>query len=88
VVGLTLRYDRLDNFWFVLLHELIHVKVHLKKGRVEQIFDDLEADGDAIEREADDLAGRALIPDELWETALARYLRTQESIKAFAERVA
>ena len=24
-VALTLRHDRLDNFWFALLHELIHV---------------------------------------------------------------
>ena len=25
VIGLTLRYDRLDNFWFCLLHELAHI---------------------------------------------------------------
>ncbi len=25
VVGMTLRYDRVDNFWFVLRHELEHV---------------------------------------------------------------
>ena len=25
VVGMTLRYDRIDNFWFVLQHELEHV---------------------------------------------------------------
>lgn len=25
VIGLSLRYDRLDNFWFVLRHELEHV---------------------------------------------------------------
>lgn len=25
VVGMTLRYDRIDNFWFVLRHELEHV---------------------------------------------------------------
>lgn len=85
VVGLTLRFDRLDNFWFVLLHELIHVKMHLRKGRVEEIFDDLEAEADSLEREADDLAGRALIPADSWETALARYLRTPESVKAFAK---
>jgi len=85
VVGLTLRYDRLDNFWFVLIHELVHVKSHLKKGRVEEIFDDLEAEADSLEREADEQAGQALIPDELWETALARYLRTEDSIRAFAE---
>jgi len=84
VIGLTLRYDRLDNFWFVLLHEVIHVKCHLKKGRLEDIFDDLDSDANEIEREADDLAGRALIPDDLWETALPRFLRTKESVQAFA----
>ncbi|MCJ7624418.1 MAG: HigA family addiction module antitoxin [Anaerolineaceae bacterium] len=25
VIGLTLRYDRIDNFWFVLRHEIEHV---------------------------------------------------------------
>ena len=25
VIGLTLRYDRLDNFWFTLMHELAHL---------------------------------------------------------------
>lgn len=25
VIGMTLRYDRIDNFWFVLRHELEHV---------------------------------------------------------------
>lgn len=25
VIGLTLRYDRIDNFWFVLIHEIDHV---------------------------------------------------------------
>jgi HTH-type transcriptional regulator/antitoxin HigA len=69
----------------VLVHELVHVKSHLKKGRVEEIFDDLDAEADSIEREADEQAGQALISDELWETALARYLRTEESIRTFAE---
>ncbi|MDY0019773.1 MAG: ImmA/IrrE family metallo-endopeptidase, partial [Anaerolineae bacterium] len=41
VIGLTLRYDRLDNFWFTLLHELAHVYLHLENGdRV--FFDDTE----------------------------------------------
>lgn len=25
VVGMTLRYDRIDNFWFVLIHEIEHI---------------------------------------------------------------
>ncbi|HYW80696.1 MAG TPA: ImmA/IrrE family metallo-endopeptidase, partial [Thermoguttaceae bacterium] len=85
VIGMTLRYDRLDNFWFVLLHELIHVVRHLRKGKLEDIFDDLEAEPDDLEREADSLAGAALIPEDDWEVALARYVRTEESIRSFAE---
>ena len=84
VIGLTLRHDRLDSFWFTLIHELIHVTRHLSKGRLEDIFDDLEAIADDIEKEADELAGNALIPDDLWETALARYIQTEESISDLA----
>ena len=29
VIGMTIRHDRIDNFWFVLLHELAHIAAHL-----------------------------------------------------------
>jgi HTH-type transcriptional regulator/antitoxin HigA len=29
VVALTLRHDRIDNFWFTLLRELANVGLHL-----------------------------------------------------------
>ena len=87
VVALTLRYDRLDNFWFVLLHEIIHVKKHLRKGSVEDIFDDLEAEPDELEREADDLACQSLIPEKLWKSALARYVRSEDSVKSLAAKI-
>ena len=32
VIGMTLRHDRQDNFWFTLLHELSHVYLHLMQG--------------------------------------------------------
>lgn len=85
LVALTLRYDRLDNFWFVLFHELIHVMKHLRKGHLEDIFDDLDAEPDELERETDQLAGAFLIADEIWETALPRYIRSIESINEFAK---
>lgn len=85
VIGMTLRYDRLDNFWFVLVHELVHVMKHLRRGKLEDIFDDLEAEPDDLDREADSLAGAALIPEEDWEVALARYVRTEESVRSFAD---
>jgi HTH-type transcriptional regulator/antitoxin HigA len=67
VIGLTLRYDRLDNFWFALFHELGHLVLHLKSDPGEFFVDDLslrgnDADSD-IEREADRFAEEALLPN-------------------------
>jgi HTH-type transcriptional regulator/antitoxin HigA len=87
VIGMTLRYDRLDNFWFVLFHELIHVMKHLHKDEVESIFDDLDVEANDIEKEADECAGEALIPESKWETALARYVQSKESIITFANEL-
>lgn len=40
VVALTGRYDRVDNFWFTLAHELAHVMLHLTNGVSNSIFID------------------------------------------------
>jgi HTH-type transcriptional regulator/antitoxin HigA len=88
VIGMTLRYDRLDNFWFVLLHELIHVINHLQKGKLESIFDDLEvANNEKIELEADMFAGEELIQQTEWNFSLARYTRSKESVIDFANKL-
>jgi len=87
VIGMTLRYDRLDNFWFVLLHELVHIVKHLRKGNIESIFDDLDVDAGDIEQEADKLAGEVLVPEDKWNTALARYLRSKDSIEDLANEL-
>lgn len=87
IVGLTIRYDRLDNFWFVLIHELVHILKHLRVGGIESIFDDIESEADDIEIEADEEAGEILIPNKKWETALAKYVRSKEAIKQFSEEM-
>ena len=87
VIGMTLRYDRLDNFWFVLFHELVHIMKHLHKGDIESIFDDLDVKAEDIEQEADKQAGEFLVPEDKWETALARYVQSKESIIAFANEL-
>ena len=67
VIGLTLRYDRIDNFWFSLMHELAHVGLHLDKGEDESFIDDLSLNvADPLEEEADRAARDALIPPEVW----------------------
>lgn len=66
VIALTLRHDRLDNFWFTLLHEFAHVVCHLNADR-QVILDDLDvSSSDAIEEEADAFARNALIPLAIW----------------------
>lgn len=66
IIALTLRYDRIDNFWFTLLHEFAHVALHLNE-EIRIVLDDLEIRSSAIvEEEADRFAQQALISDELW----------------------
>lgn len=72
VVGLTLRYDRIDNFWSTLLHELAHIGLHVDGGEDLSFVDDLtlryEQAGDAHpEAQADDWAREALIPRIDWD---------------------
>lgn len=43
VVAMTTRYDRIDNFWFVLRHELEHV---LRRDGLEQAVLDVELEGE------------------------------------------
>ncbi len=66
VIALTLRYDRTDNFWFVLLHEVGHLALgHLSK-KSPWIADNLDLPGGRSIREtsADEFARRALLPED------------------------
>ncbi|WP_429139821.1 ImmA/IrrE family metallo-endopeptidase [Aeromonas veronii] len=82
VVALTLRYDRLDNFWFTLLHELAHIALHMD-GNQTWYLDDLDAQGnDEIEQQADALAQESLIPASDW-PAVA--LTTPATVTALAQ---
>ena len=77
VIGLTLRYDRIDNFWFTLMHELAHVGRHEARDE-NQFFDDMNLRGaknvadDCIEIEADEWAEEALIPGQFWDASPAQ----------------
>ncbi len=88
VVALTLRHDRLDNFWFVLFHELGHVFLHLFDSLGMDFFD--EDDGgeiDQIEKEADEFSLNTLIPLDLWDSCLSRFSITDEAVILDAERL-
>jgi len=88
IVAMTLRHDRLDNFWFVLMHELAHVAKHLDEAH--PLFTD-NLDGqdeqDRKEREADEMAGEALIPQATWEQSIARTSHLSKDVAALAEKL-
>jgi len=79
VIGMTLRYDRIDNFWFVLRHELEHVdKLHGRDGAVRL---DAELEGAKAGVGQD-------IPEEerVANDAAANYGFTQEYLQKFITR--
>ena len=88
VVALTLRHDRLDNFWFTLLHEVAHLALHVGSDRLWAIFDETEsAATSAIEEEADQFAYEALIPSERWRTCVSRFTQSEKSVRADAAKL-
>lgn len=88
VIGLTLRFDRLDNFWFVLMHELGHVFLHLMDGLRYDFFDEEETAGDdKIEQEADTFALDRLIPDAKWDECLSRFALSEEAVRIDAKNL-
>ena len=90
VMGLTLRHDRIDNFWFCLLHELAHLGLHMDKDDGAAFIDDLTlrkvsgTRGDSKETEADQWAEEALIPQSAWETSEARLRPTAMAVISLA----
>lgn len=88
IVAMTLRHDRLDNFWFVLMHELAHVAKHLDEAH-PLFTDNLDSpdEQDRIEREADEMAGEALIPKTAWEKSAARISHLSKDVIALADKL-
>jgi len=86
IIAMTLRYDRLDNFWFTLLHELVHIWRHLDGE--DAFLDDLDASSeDRREHEANRLAREAFIPRLIWKRSDAFRSPSKESIDLLAREL-
>jgi HTH-type transcriptional regulator/antitoxin HigA len=87
VIGLTLRHDRLDNFWFTLFHELGHVLKHLSPENPVMLDVDIDRKKTGvIETEADRFALDTLIPPGPWSEQV-RHLQYAAEIRAAAKRL-
>jgi HTH-type transcriptional regulator / antitoxin HigA len=60
VVAVTLRYDRIDWFWFTLMHEVSHLALDHKRGHLDFLDERTSEDDD--ENAANKLASDSLLP--------------------------
>jgi HTH-type transcriptional regulator/antitoxin HigA len=92
VIIVSLRYDRLDAFWFTLMHELSHI-LHGDNSFDDELLGEGEQlpsiAKDDIERRADNDAANYLIPAETLNSFILRVspLYSKDRINQFANRV-
>ena len=84
VIGISFRYPRIDNFWFTLLHELAHVRLHFEELN-QPILEDLDEEVvDQKEREANRYAMNLVVPRAIWRNVGPRNVRSAEDVITFA----
>lgn len=80
VIGMSMRFDRIDNFWFVVRHELEHVL--LGHGRAEAMLD-VELDGHTAAIGSD-----VVEEEQLANLAAADFCVPQDKLDGFIARKA
>jgi len=93
VVALSLRYDRIDSFWYTLMHELGHIKNEdgLKNDTIiidTDVFGEYDTDK-PYEKEADRFAVEFLVPQDDFRDFVARTqpLYRKTKIIGFSQRI-
>lgn len=93
VIGMTLRFDRIDNFWFVLRHEIEHVLREDGRGEDGPIIDtDLGNENEALsecEKHANAAGAEFCVPVAQLENFIARVQPyfSEQKVLAFAQRI-
>ena len=89
IIGMSLRFDRIDNFWFTLLHELAHISLHLNQDSVffDELEDGLGVDVNDTEAEADAMAQEAVIPAAKWEISPAKIIPSPMAAQSLANEL-
>jgi HTH-type transcriptional regulator/antitoxin HigA len=65
ILALSLRYSRIDTFWFTLMHELAHIAARHKEGHVERMDDSVATTAiDVQESEANQMAMAWLVEQQ------------------------
>lgn len=86
IISLSIRHNRIDNFWFTLVHELSHIILHYDLLD-DVIIDDLDIkDSSVIELEANKLAGDLLIPKNVWRGCPIKYSFDSSDVINFSKQ--
>ncbi|RIK84393.1 MAG: addiction module antidote protein, HigA family [Planctomycetota bacterium] len=92
IIGLAARFDRIDNFWFTLGHELSHVRhrdtPHVDSDVAGQLMLPVEMKS-PVERRADDEAAQMFVPKQELDSFILRVgpLYSKDKIIRFAHRI-
>jgi HTH-type transcriptional regulator/antitoxin HigA len=91
IIGLTLRQDRLDNFWFTLMHEVAHIALHSDNDKIDVFYDEVYENENSVisdqELEADALAAESLIPAVSWEISPAHLVPSEITFNLLASNI-
>ncbi|MDC0358627.1 HigA family addiction module antitoxin, partial [Oligoflexia bacterium] len=87
VIGLTLRINRIDNFWFTLMHELAHILYH--KNKIKWDEEIIQEKNNKEEKIADKHAQNWLISEKLFSDYIDQFQSklTVSSVRKFAEAI-
>jgi len=87
-IALTLRYNRIDNFAFTIMHEIGHIDLHLRNDKDIKFMDLTRKQNlDTCETEADNYAQQKLIPKEIWQNILDNHLPlSDDKIKMLGDK--
>ncbi len=86
VIALSLRFPRLDYFWFTLLHELAHLVLHSDQLK-EPFFFDIEEEGiGRAEKAADRLAKDSIVDRESWRNCAPKYDASDTALFTYAAK--
>lgn len=94
VIGMSLRYDRIDNFWFVLRHEIEHVLREDGKAEGKAVVDvDVGVEASDLpdcERQANAAGADFCVPTTELENFIARVQPyfSEEKVLRFSQRIA
>jgi len=91
VIVMSLRYDRIDNFWFILAHELAHIKHGDRSVDTDLVGASAQPTEEKpeAEKKADRMAASLLIPTKTLQAFIERHRPrfSKKAIRGFAEKV-